>query len=302
MGDEMKELQRAEDGVAFEDGVLTLRDGRDLAWRWYGEPGDAPVLMLQGMPGSRVSRSPDPSIQRDLHVRYLQADRPGYGGSTRKPGHGIADLADDLVQLLDAHHVQRVPVIGGSAGGPQALALAARHPDRVSAVTVVVGAAPLRPEEAAGLVEINARGYLLKQQGWDALYRSLVAERERMLSEEGLDAVFRGAPPEDLDVIRRLDIRRLMRISIAEALRQGAEGWADESYALRGDWDFDPARISASVTWWHGDDDRNAPLSAALRAAARIPHVDFRVWQGEGHAAATVHEREVMEELLGRSR
>jgi pimeloyl-ACP methyl ester carboxylesterase len=55
------------------------------------------------------------------------------------------------------------------------------------------------------------------------------------------------------------------------------------------------------VTWWHGDDDMNAPLSAAQRAAARLRRVDLRVWHGQGHLAALEHEREILEELLGRS-
>ena len=75
-----------EDGVRYKDGQLELEDGRTLAWRWWGEPGGTPILRLQGTPGSRLYRHPNPAIQRELGVRYLMADRPGYGGSTRLPG------------------------------------------------------------------------------------------------------------------------------------------------------------------------------------------------------------------------
>lgn len=297
----MKSLEQTEDGLTFEDGVFTLRDGRRLAWRWWGEPGGIPVLRLQGMPSSRLMRSPDPSVQIGLGVRYLQADRPGYGGSTRKPGHGIADLADDFADVLDAHGLDRVPVTGGSAGGPQALAFAARYPDRVKAVTVVVGAAPLTPEEAAGLVELNAKGYLAKQKGWDEVFKLLSAAREEILKEQDITVALKGAPSVDQAMMARPSVQRVRRTDVGEALRQGAEGWADESYAMRGDWDFDPAQIKASVTWWHGDDDRNAPLSAARRAVARIPGAQLRVWHGEGHMAGHLHEGEVIADLLSRS-
>src|SRR6202165_2246048 len=86
-----------EDGLAFEDGRLERPDGRTLAWRWIGEPGWTPVLRLQGTPGSRLSRHPNPAIQRDLRVRYLLGDRPGYGGSTRLPGPRSAGRAEDPV-------------------------------------------------------------------------------------------------------------------------------------------------------------------------------------------------------------
>lgn len=298
----MRALRKTDDGIAFEEGVLNLKDGRELAWRWSGEPGATTVMSFQGMPSSRLHRSPNVSVQLELGLRYLQADRPGYGGSTRKPGHGIADLADDVVELLDRQGLERVAVLGGSAGGPQALALAARYPDRVKAVTVIVGAAPLTKEEAAGLVELNAKGYAAKQKGWDEVFRLLRAAREQMLRDDGIASALQDAPLVDQEVMARPAIQELGRADLAEALRQGAEGWADESYAMRGDWDFDPGLIKASVTWWHGDSDRNAPLSAARRAVARIPHGQLRVWHGEGHMAFNAHEREVMADLVSRSK
>ena len=71
--------------------------------------------------------------------------------------------------------------------------------------------------------------------------------------------------------------------------------------ALHRDWDFELESVQATVTWWHGDDDMNAPLSAAQRAVARLRRVDLRVWHGQGHFAGLSHEREIVEELLGRS-
>ena len=147
-----------EDGVMYEDGELQRRGGRTLAWRWWGEPGGTPILRLQGTPGSRLYRHPTPAIQRDLGVRYLLADRPGYGGSTRLAGRGVADIADDLAVLLDHHNLDRVPVMGTSGGGPHALAVAAKHPGRISAVSVIVGSSPLEPDEVDRLVGVNAAG------------------------------------------------------------------------------------------------------------------------------------------------
>ena len=50
-------LQHTDDGVVFEDGVLTLRDGRELAWRWWGDNDGTPLLRIQGTPSSRLQRS-----------------------------------------------------------------------------------------------------------------------------------------------------------------------------------------------------------------------------------------------------
>jgi pimeloyl-ACP methyl ester carboxylesterase len=290
-----------EDGIAYEDGRLELPDGRVLAWRWWGDRGGTPVLRLQGTPASRLMRNHNPAIQRELGVRYLQADRPGYGGSTRKPGRGIADITDDLVALLDDQGLDRVPVMGTSGGGPHALAIAARHPDRISAVTVVVGAAPLAPDEVDQLVGINAEGYAAAEKGWQALYELLAPVRLRLLGDEGMRGVLHDAPATDRAIMEDPAWQRLSRTNLAETLRQGAEGWADESLAMHLPWDFDPQDVTASVRWWHSEDDKNAPLSAARRVAAKLRHAEMHVWRGEGHFASLVHDQEIVQELLDRS-
>lgn len=295
-------MPMTEDGVTYEDGRLELSDRRTLAWRWWGEPGATPILRLQGTPGSRLYRHPKAAVQKDVGVRYLLADRPGYGGSTRLPGRGVAVIGDDLVALLDHHRLERVPVMGTSGGGPHALAVAAKHPDRISAVSVIVGAAPLEPDEVSRLVGVNAAGYAAAEQGWESLNKLLTEVRDRLLGDEGMAGVLSDAPATDLAIMQDPTWQRTSRANTAEALKQSAEGWTDESMALHADWDFDPGLVQASVTWWAGDSDKNAPLSAAKRAAARLPKVDLRVWHDEGHFASLTHEAEIVRELLSRSR
>ena len=290
-----------EDGLEYEDGELTLPDGRTLAWRWWGPEGARPVLRLQGTPASRLYRHPDPRLQKGLGVRYLMADRPGYGGSTRLPDRGIAQFADDLAALLDAQKLDRVPVMGTSGGGPHTLAFAALHPERVTAASVVVGGAPLEPDEAAKQVGVNAAGYLAAQKGWDAMFELLDAVRDRLLGPEGMAGVLNDAPATDRAIMSDPVWQRLNRANTNEALKQGAEGWTDESMAFHRAWDFDPSKIATSLTWWHGDDDKNVPLSAARRVAGQIAQAKLNVWHAEGHFASLLHEREIVEDLLRRA-
>jgi pimeloyl-ACP methyl ester carboxylesterase len=293
----MRTLGKAEEGISFEDGTVKLRDGRILAWRWWGEPDDRPVLRIQGMPGSRLLHITDPTIQRELNVRYLMTDRPGFGGSTRKPGRGIADIADDYVDLLQALGLGAIAVVAGSAGGPHALALAARYPERISAVTIMSGAAPMTSEEVTRLADAEGGATEPAAQDWHGVFDELAVLRDTLLTEADAPFLPEGSPA----IMRDPAWQRMYRESTVEALRQGAEGWADEVLAIDREWDFEPGDIRASVTWWHGDGDKIIPLTAVQRAVDRIPRCELRTWRNEGHFAFLVHEREVLAEVLSRS-
>lgn len=191
--------------------------------------------------------------------------------------------------------------MGTSGGGPHALAVAARHPERIAAVSVIVGGSPLQPDEVGRLVGVNAAGYAAAERGWDALHEVLAGVRERLLGDEGMAGVLSDAPPEDRAIMQSPAWQRISRANTAEALRQGAAGWTDESMAMHHDWDFDLDSVQASVTWWHGDNDKNVPLSAMQRAAARLRNPELRIWRHEGHFASLTHEAEIVRELVSRS-
>ena len=286
----------------MSEGRLTLRDGRTLAWCEYGPLDGRPVLRFQGMPGSRNSRHPDEESYARLGTRVIVADRPGYGASSRLEGRGVSVVTDDAAQLLDHLELDVVRVIGASGGGPHALAFAALQAERVLAVTVVVGLAPIDEEEAAALVGLNRAGWYASRVGWDAMYELLAPVSEDLLRDPlaGFRAVMDTAPPTDKAIMEDPAWQRMMIEDITEALRPGAEGWADESMAVMGPWDFDASRVNRSVVWWHGKDDANAPISATRRLVENMPDVDLRVWTDAGHLESYRRHDEILDELVGR--
>ena len=286
----------------MSDGRLTLRDGRTLAWREYGPADGRPLLRFQGTPGSRNSRHAHEDSYERLNVRVIVFDRPGYGASTRLPGRGISVVADDAAELLDHLGLDAVHTTGGSGGAPHVLAFAARHPERVQAATVVVGAAPLEEADLGALIEINRQAWYAAREGWQAMYDLLAPVRDEVLADPlaGFKAVMEAAPETDKAVMEDPDWQRVLVEDATEAFRPGAEGWADEGMALTLDWDFDVAGVRCSVTWWHGDHDANSPLDAVRRLVSRMDGVDLRVWTDVGHLEPYRRHDEILAELLAR--
>ena len=280
------------DGVPYIDGRLTLRDERVVAWRWWGAVGPT-IVRLSGSTSCRLSGAP--LLWQAMRVRVLAIDRPGFGYSTRKPGRGVRLVADDLAHLLDALELEVVAVVGHSAGGPHALAMAGCHGERVSRMSIVSGGCHLNSDERARVVKANRDAAAAAERGWEALHSYLVELREELL-RGAVTTVLADVVDADMTVIGDPDRNERERQIRVEALRQGAEGWADESLAIMGDWDFDLDAVRAHVRWFHGSDDNTVPISAARRLAQRLPNCDFVELHGRGHR--TLAGRTAIQDVL----
>ncbi|MBP0573359.1 alpha/beta hydrolase, partial [Mycobacterium tuberculosis] len=72
----------------------------------------------------------------DRH-RVVALSRPGYLGTALALGTTPDAAADLIAAVLDTLGIDRAAVAAVSAGGPTALAFAARHPDRCRALVLV---------------------------------------------------------------------------------------------------------------------------------------------------------------------
>jgi pimeloyl-ACP methyl ester carboxylesterase len=168
---------------------------------------------------------------------------------------------------------------------------------------VVVGAAPLEEEDLSGLIQLNRDGwYAAREGGWDAIYALLAPLREAILADPlaGFRTSMAAAPASDKAVMDDPAWQRVFVEDATEALRPGAEGWADEGMLFYLPWDFDPQKVECTVAWWHGQHDANSPLSAVRRLLDGVGEVELRVWSGVGHLEAYRRHDEIIGELLAR--
>ena len=284
---------------------LERPDGRIVAWSEFGDEAGLPLLRVPGTPGCRYSLRADRGPWTQRHLRVITTERPGFGASTRLPGRGFVEPADDLAAVLDHLGLEAVHVMGGSGSAPHQLAFAAQHPDRVRAMTVLVGAAPCTGDEAGQMIGLNADAHGLVQKGdVEGLRRLMEPIRAAMLDDP--IAIFRAvmdrAPAADRAVMADPQWQAELIVASKETLRQGVDGWVDEAFALASPWDdVDLAAVQTSVTWWHAPKDANAPLSAARRVVGHLPNARLITFsENEGHLAGHHRQGEILDELLAR--
>lgn len=117
-------------------GVLARPDGDAIGWRITGA-GPLGVLLLHGTlsTSAQLDRlAAALAAPGDVTVHAL--DRRGSGSSRLAHPRplDIASHVEDTIAYLDARGIDRAAVVGVSFGGVLGLELAARHPDRVTAV------------------------------------------------------------------------------------------------------------------------------------------------------------------------
>lgn len=287
------------------EGRLERPDGRTIAWSETGVLDGRPLLRFPGTPGSRLALRDDQAPWHMRGLRVITTERPGYGASTALPGRRFADTADDVAAILDELDIATVAVFGGSGGAPHLLSFASRYPDRVQAATIVVGAAPIVDDEARMMIGVNAEGYRLSQAGDRAGMVDLLSPiRDAILTDAlaSFRAAMDTAPPDDQEIMRDVHWQAGLVRGLTEAMRPGVDGWVDESMLMYEGWsDIDLTRVRTSVTWWHGDHDRNVPLSAVKRLLEHVPQARLIVWTEAGHLMPYRLEGEILDELLART-
>ena len=105
-----------------------------------GPPDGRAVILLHGFPEDRECWAPVASRLAGAGYRALAPDQRGYSPGARPEGRAaykVSSLVGDVLALADAAGCERFDVVGHDWGGGVAWDLAARHPSRVSTVTVL---------------------------------------------------------------------------------------------------------------------------------------------------------------------
>jgi 3-oxoadipate enol-lactonase len=99
-------------------------------------PRDAPALVLVGSLGSTLAMW-EPQLTLAGPFRVIRVDHRGHGGSPTPPGpYAMADLAADVVELLDDLELRQVAFCGLSLGGMIGMYLGSEHPHRLTSLTL----------------------------------------------------------------------------------------------------------------------------------------------------------------------
>lgn len=282
----------------MKDSHVALSDGRRLAYAEIGAPDGVGVLFFHGAPMSRLHLGYLERRCVTAGIRVVSPDRPGYGGSSPRPGRSMADWAADVAALAGALGWDRFIVAGHSSGGPYAVACAALLPDRVLAGIVLGGVTDMGwPGAWEGCVDLECALMRLPDE------RAAIACCAERFGNDGsrfLSAADLEFAESDNALFADVEVGPLLLAAVVEAFRQGVVGYAQDMVVQGRPWPFRPDRIAAPFHVVHGEADVVLPLAHSRHTAELIPGARLHVLPGHGHIT-TVAELPRLASDLGRA-
>lgn len=295
--------------------TLTLPDGRTLAWAEAGAPSGFPLFLFHGFPGSRLEVRGVEDLGRRHNVRFIAPDRPGYGRSTFQPARRITDWPSDVRHLACHLEVKRYGVLGGSGGGPYALACADAIPsDELASVGLLCSAAPweagtqglpwsarLGSYAAAYFPSVSVAiiDFCLN------LARRLAASKYGQNALDGI-AVKAAATagkeiPEAEKTPGAVTARRERLLAVfLEPFAQGSRGFVHEAFLLSQPYGFRLEDISydRKIHVWHGTADANSPIRMVRWMSERLPKCELHEFEGETHFTVMKHLEDIIPRMI----
>ena len=264
---------------------IKTQDGRTLAVQEGGDPAGTPVLAHNGTPNSRQLYARHVADAGARGIRLISYDRPGYGESDPQPGRTVASAADDMRSICSALGISRLATWGVSGGGPHVLACAALLPDLVAAAASLASLAPYPAgglDWFAGMGQENVDDFKLMLE--DPVAARAKAEQDR--------AAMLSASPEDLHkqfaslltpTVMTGAVAEYLAFSARDGLAPGVQGWDEDGKAMTEPWGFAVTDITVPVLLLHGRQDQFVPFGHGEWLAARIPGVEARLLDHDGH-------------------
>lgn len=258
--------------------AATARGPVEYAIRGTG----APVLVVHGA-GGGFDQGLDIGaglVERGLSV--IAMSRFGYL-RTPLPEDASAEVqADAHAALLDALHIEKVAVLGVSAGAPSAMQFALRHPKHVSSLVLLVPAAYADERAAKEAAPRHTPAVFATALRSDFLWWLACWLARRLLYRAVL-----GTPPDVIDAAG--DAGRHRADAMLDAILPVSArrlGLLNDARVVAGLERYELERIAVPTLAISAADDLYGTAAAAREIAARVPGGRLVLFTGGGHLCA----------------
>ena len=278
---------------AAQGGVLVATRCGQIEYQEAGT--GAPLLMVHGSGGGHDQGMAFAGALAQQGIRVIAMSRFGYLRTPMPTDASAAAQADAHVCLLDALGIRQAGVLGGSAGAPSALQMAIRHPERVSALVLLVPLAykPGALADSAPPLAPWVEKMLMRLIGSDFLFwAGLQVARDQLIK------VVLATPPEQVAAANpqeRARVNAMLDHILPVSAR--AEGLRSDTAVGKNMKPLPLESIRAPTLVISTRDDGYGTYASAQYTASRIAGAKFIGFEKGGHVLVG-HDEEVRTEIV----
>lgn len=255
--------------------------GADVHYVSAGPQGAPVVILLHGLLGSSANFA---ALVDDLAAqgfRLIALDRPPFGLSDKRAdlNYTLDGQGDVVVGLMDALGIQRATLLGHSAGGPVAVNVALRFPERVEKLVLVsaqftIDTQGVEAGEASGVTENPAlpfvAAFLLGGANPSGAWAA--AEMRAAFSDARVQTFQRANyfPPREIDAEFAMRLVAFTRVA----------GWEQGFIA-------------------YGRTFANDPTRAASNQVARVSQSTLVIWCKQDRLVSAAVSRALVQQIRG---
>ena len=251
-------------------GLLKLRNAHFIAFEEYGDPSGEPWLYFHEGGNSRLECAFFHSAAKARGLRLLAIDRPGIGGSSFYRTDSATAFARDVLELCDRLQLDQFSILSHGSGGVFSLALAHLAAQRVVQQVNLGGL----PGSVLGPGNQTAR----KASWWDGITPPLInalvqlkVNFSRQPKSEFIKPLLQPLSRADSRILNKPRVKQTLELDRKEALRQGAQGMAQDIAMGFRKLDFSLASVTVPLVIWQGRSDAPSATSATAYLTARLP-------------------------------
>lgn len=245
----------------------------------YAIAGDGPpCMMIHGTGGGFDQGLLFASALRQSGYQIIAPSRFGYLGSAFPNDASPAHQADIFIDLLDHLKLDRIPVIGGSAGALTAAEFALRHPDRCSHLVLLVPAANLTNKDPVTFTRFQrAAVNVVLGSDWWFWTATQLAPKQILKTLLATDPTLLDSVSPDEQQRARAILAQLFPIS------RKADGVRSDGF-----WAGTPSpiafeRIEVPTLTISCEDDLFGTAATARLLSKRIPDCQLTIYPSGGH-------------------
>ncbi|MFM7085171.1 MAG: alpha/beta fold hydrolase [Hyphomicrobium sp.] len=284
---------------------LILKNGSPVGFAEYGDPKGFPVLALHGVPACRLMFAVADKSAKQLNLRIIAPDRPGYGRTPSDQRATLQSRTEWLAQFVDALRVNRCALFAISGGSPYAVSFASFSKDRVQAVVLVSPMGPIAEYAATPDAQAEPLSFFQEQFFINLPPRLRLKQPIANLGAWAFRKIpdfFSGLLPKianahDAIILSRPEMKLYLNEMTLEALSQGGRGCAQDWEIFSRPWGVTYKNITMPVEIWQGTTDPVVPPQVVEWLACQLPTCKLHLIKDAGHFWIFDHVNEVLSTL-----